>query len=321
MLTAGAGDQRPEQVERRAPASTPASASTAIAYSPATLTAPCRSSCAAARSATAPTAARAGAATAPAAAISARAPAGRAARARRRSARTRAPAAEPSDEARRRSAARPASVSGARRSSAAGETRAGRRARRPRLTPLTATAYGATRSRYQSGASSRDLDVRRSPARSNQRAVVGLAAGTASTCSASARATRLAGSTGPITSAAPPVAQDAVGLGDAALRVGPVLDATRPRRSGRTRRRRTAAPRRRRAACGRPASAGLRARARELVRALVEHRHARGVDARDDPLGGEARAGAGVEHLQVAARRAAPPPAPARASPASRTAG
>ena len=144
--------------------------------------------------------------------------------------------------------------------------------------------------------------------------------GRASTSRPAPRATRLAGRTGPITSARAAGARHAVGLGDAALRVRPVLDRARgdvavervvgerqvlgvPEHPRAVRERRLGA-------ASAPAGAGDWSSIVTLG----------GVHARHDPLGREARPGARVEHRQPALQTA-PPPAPARASRASRTAG
>ena len=83
-----------------------------------------------------------------------------------------------------------------------------------------------------------------------------------------------------------------------ALRVGPVLD-----RAGRhVAVERVVGERQRLGVAEHPRARGQRrlgAAARELVRALVEHRHVGGVHARHDALGREAGAGARVEHRQA----------------------
>ena len=91
--------------------------------------------------------------------------------------------------------------------------------------------------------------------------------------------------------------QHAVGLGDPALGRGPVLDRAGGDVAvevvGRQRQRLGVAEHLRDAL-----QRGLALGVAELVRALVEHRHAVGVDALDDPFGREARTCSGVEGPQ-----------------------
>ena len=105
---------------------------------------------------------------------------------------------------------------------------------------------------------------------------------------------------GPTTSATPPGLQHAVGLGDRRARARASTRSSRPRRSGRSGRSANGSASASPSSFAHARERRLALGAGELVRALVEHRHAVGVDALDDPLGREARTRAGVEDLAAA---------------------
>ena len=151
------------------------------------------------------------------------APGGRAASSRARSARTRG---RPASRPRSAPPHAPRSASGQRRARVLGAAASSAQRRRPggRLGARHRDGVGHAAVAVPVGRDRLQPRRRRTRPRSNH-SRYSLLGREQHPGSASARAIRPAGRTGPITTPTPPGAQHAVGLGDPALRVGPVLDA------------------------------------------------------------------------------------------------
>ena len=222
-------------------------------------------------------------------------------RARRPSGTNSAPASEPATK-RAANRARRSGVIGARASSH-GRRRRAATAPAPASSPSPRPRRAPARPRYQSGATRHELARRRSRRAPTTRGTRPRP-GTASTCRPAARSEPVGRPHGPDHDARAARAQHAVGLGDPALRVGPVLDAPRRDVAVEARRRRTGAPPRRRAASRTPRAPAWRARGASWCGLWSSIVTRAGIHARHDPLGREAGARARVEHVEPASRRA-----------------